>query len=268
MIQSGKDGMRQPIIGLITDFGTEDGYVGALKGRILSAAPTARVIDISHSISPYNIRQGAFCLNNSYPTFPDKTIFVAVVDPGVGTHRDGLIVNTSQHLFVGPDNGLFSYVFYREGYKSFVIDEDILDKPVSPTFHGRDVFARVAARLANGEAIENLSSDICTPHSFIHKPDFGSNNTVQLEVIHVDHFGNLIFNFTRKDWMDAGSKAPLTLSICGQKLGPPVETFGSVGEGEFALNWDSSDFLQVILNKGHAASNLNIKTGQQATLNL
>lgn len=260
--------MKQPMIALMTDFGTEDGYVGAMKGRLLSIAPTARIIDISHSITPFNIRQGAFCLNNSYPHFPDKTIFVGVVDPGVGTNRRGLIVKTSQHLFVGPDNGLFSYVFHREGYQTYAIENENLTGPVSPTFHGRDVFSQIAARLANGEPLAKLGSSVTAAYSFISKPDLKAQGSIELEVIHVDHFGNLIFNFTRNDWLESGANPDLKLVLNKQEFGPPVKTFGSVGDGKFSLNWDSSDFLQLVLNKGHAANKIGINTGHPATLQL
>jgi len=258
--------MKHPIIALLSDFGTEDGYVGAMKGRILSELPEAAVVDISHDIKPYDIRQGAFCLNNSYPNFPDKTVFVAVVDPGVGTERKGIVVKTSQHYFVGPDNGIFSFVTHREGYQASEIMLKAFSEEVSHTFHGRDVFARIAAWIGGGKDIKKFLNPLREVVSFLKPPHKNNDNEFILEVIHVDHFGNLILNFQKNDLLGYEDTSGVTLKIKEFELHRIHETFGMVPRGELLLCWDSSGFLQIAQNMGNAAEKINSSVGDQLRL--
>src|SRR5678815_3382631 len=140
------------IITLTTDFGTADYFVGAVKGVILSENPEARIVDLTHDIPSHDIAAAAFTLLAAYKSFPDKTVHVAVVDPGVGSSRRGIVVAAADQLFVGPDNGIFSHVYEREpGYRVFELtNKKYFRSRVSPSFHGRDVFAPVAAALAKG----------------------------------------------------------------------------------------------------------------------
>jgi S-adenosylmethionine hydrolase len=169
----------QPVIALLTDFGQGDGDVGVMKGVIASIAPGAQIIDITHEIAPQNIPSGAWILSTAYRFFPQGTIFVCVVDPGVGSSRNAIAVHTGDKFFVGPDNGLFSYVLAQQTFNNAVV----LSNPayhlpqVSSTFHGRDIFAPAGAHLANGVALSELGTaidssklqriniDSCTYHS-------------------------------------------------------------------------------------------------------
>ncbi len=260
--------MKNSSIALITDFGTEDGYVGAMKGRILSICPSVNVVDISHDISPYNVHRAAFCINNCYPYFPDKTIFVAVVDPGVGTHRKAIVVKTSQHIFVGPDNGIFSFVYRREGYQAWEIRLKTFTEKISPTFHGRDVFARVAAWIATGHDIEKYLKPLKEVDSFLKPPQKVNDHEFLPRVIHIDHFGNLILNFHKSDTTALEAVSKINVCIQNMELTQIEETFGAVAEGGFVLTWDSSDFLQIAQNMGNAARELNVSVGDQLQLRI
>lgn len=258
--------MRHPIIALMTDFGTEDGYVGAMKGRILSELPDAVIVDISHEIKPYDVRQGAFCLNNSYPNFPDKTVFVAVVDPGVGTERKGIVVKTSQHYFVGPDNGIFSFVLHREGYQASEIMLKAFNEEVSHTFHGRDVFARIAAWIVSGRDIKKFLNPLKEVYSFLKPPHKNRENEFILEIIHLDHFGNMILNFQKSDLLGFEDLSGVSLKIQELEIRRIHDTFGMVPRGELLLCWDSSGFLQIAQNMGSAAEKINCTVGDQVRL--
>ncbi|HWF90001.1 MAG TPA: SAM-dependent chlorinase/fluorinase, partial [Pyrinomonadaceae bacterium] len=147
-----------PVISLLTDFGTADYYVGAVKGAILSVNPSAVVVDITHEIPPQDVATGAFTLLAAYQTFPAGTIHMAVVDPGVGSTRRAIIVSANEQFFVGPDNGLFTYIYDREpSHRVIHVTAERFFRPdVSTTFHGRDIFAPVAAALSNGVEIEEF----------------------------------------------------------------------------------------------------------------
>ncbi len=248
--------MSSHIIALVTDFGSEDGYAAAMKGRILSLTPGVTLVDVSHDITPYNIRQAAFALNNCYPYFPPKTIFVVVVDPGVGTERNGLVIKTSQYYFIGPDNGVFSFIYAREAYQAYRIVLHQMEVTISPTFHGRDVFAPIAAKIAANKNIGNYLAETREVVSFLHPPVRTSEKTFTLEALTIDHFGNIILNFHKKDWQKLGNTPNISVVINDQTLNGIHETFGKTGEGELLLTWDSSDYLQIACNKGNAAERL------------
>ena len=233
---------KQATIALLTDFGSEDGYVGAMKGRILTEFPGTTLVDISHAIRPYDIRQAAFCLNNSYPYFPEKTVFVVVVDPGVGTSRQGIVIKTSQYYFVGPDNGVFSYVFHREGYQAFRIDLNALPDDIANTFHGRDVFAPTVCRILLEPDVSDWAepTDLPTPIN-----PFATGE--QGQVIYVDHFGNLITNLRLKS-------APARNLGIGNQIIPFASTFAEVPEGTPLAYIGSSGLVEIAIRNGHAAN--------------
>ncbi len=259
--------MNSSFIALLTDFGTEDGYVAAMKGRILGLNPGAQLIDISHEIQTYNIRQAAFCLNTCYYYFPEKTIFVTVIDPGVGTKREGIVIQTSQHYFVGPNNGVFSFVYQREGYRAFQIQMQEFED-VSPTFHGRDVFAPMAAWLAEGKSLQRYLKPIRKLESFLKQPQQLSEKEFGLEVLHIDHFGNIILNWHQNDFPEKrGVFAPM-VTLRNQKFSHLAATFGDVPAGELVLTWDSSGYLQIAQNKGCAADTLGCTVGDEVKLSL
>lgn len=184
------------IITLTTDFGYEDSYIATMKGIILSINQNVSIIDISHNIRPQNIKQGAFVLKSAVPYFPAGSIHVAVVDPGVGSERRSILVSTPANFFIAPDNGILSLVIRNTSYKVYnLVKESYWHKPVSSTFHGRDIFAPVAAYLSTGinpEEIGERINNLAILDSL--DPLIIDNRQIKGEVIHIDHFGNLITN--------------------------------------------------------------------------
>ncbi|MCX6012385.1 MAG: SAM-dependent chlorinase/fluorinase, partial [Chloroflexi bacterium] len=188
------------IITLTTDFGYDDSYIATIKGIILSINHSISVIDISHSIQPQNIKQGAFVLQSAAPYFPSGSIHVAIVDPGVGSERNLILVVTPEYFFIAPDNGLLSFIIKNTSYKVYnLINESYWHKPVSSTFHGRDIFAPVAAHLSLGVSPEELGNkidDLVILDSL--EPQIISDVQMEGEVIHIDYFGNLITNIAEE----------------------------------------------------------------------
>ncbi len=200
--------MSQKIITLTTDFGEKSGYVGVMKGVILSLNPSALLVDLSHQVTPQNIREGAFLLHTTYNHFPPGTLHLAVVDPGVGTERRGITIQVPEvGYFVGPDNGLFSSIIqaYPNLTAREITNRAFMREPVSYTFHGRDIFAPTTALLSRGEDFEGLGSTIPREQLMVLKNLWASwqpGNTARTsriiaQVVHVDHFGNLITNVPR-----------------------------------------------------------------------
>lgn len=251
-----------PVITLVTDFGTADYFVGAVKGAILSVNPSAVIVDITHEIPPQDIAAGAFTLLAAYQTFPAGTIHVAVVDPGVGSTRRPIIVSANEQFFVGPDNGLFSYVYDREpSHKTFHVTADRFFRPaVSSTFHGRDIFAPVAAALSNGVAPEELGrlidNEVRLAQSL--EPEVQKDGKVRARIIHIDRFGNCITNITR-DLINSRKQPTLLIK---RRLIRTFKTFYADETGSpnelFAI-WGSAGFLEISMNGQSAARKLNAK---------
>jgi S-adenosyl-L-methionine hydrolase (adenosine-forming) len=246
-------------ITLLTDFGTADYFVGAMKGAILSVNPHAAIVDITHEIPAQDVAAGAFTLLAAYDTFPPGTIHVAVVDPGVGSSRRPIVVNTGDHLFVGPDNGLFTYLYDRHPqFEAFHITAtNHFRHPVGTTFHGRDIFAPVAAALSNGIAVSSLGPQITDPVSLpvLLKPD-GPN----ARIIHIDRFGNLITNITR-NMLPPEAEAKARLIIQDKTIRSFRNYFADGPEGELFAIWGSAGFLEIAVNHGSAAELLNVSRG-------
>lgn len=237
------------VITLLTDFGTADYFVGAVKGTILSVNPRAVIVDITHEIAPQDIEAGAFTLLAAYKTFPAGTIHVGVVDPGVGSERRPIIVSDSEQFFVGPDNGLFTYICDRESSHRIVhVTSDRYFRPdPSKTFHGRDIFAPVAAALSNGVALEEFGAEI---DDAVRLPSLETPS----RIIHIDHFGNCVTNITR---------AEKSLVINGQTINEFRQFYGE-GDGEslFAIR-GSAGFLEISVNGGSAAKVLGARRGDE-----
>ena len=240
-----------PVITLLTDFGTADYFVGAVKGAILSVNPSAVVVDITHEIPPQDIETSAFTLVAAYKTFPAGVIHVAVVDPGVGSTRRPIIVSANEQFFVGPDNGLFSYIYDREPSHRIVhVTSDRFFRPsVSSTFHGRDVFAPVAAALSNGVALEEFGAEI---DDAVRLPSLEE----PLRIIHIDRFGNCITNVTR---------AEKSLVINGQIINEFRRFYGEGDEESLFAIWGSAGFLEISVNGGSAAKILGVKRGDEVS---
>lgn len=255
-------------IALLTDFGTEDGYVGAMKGKILSMAPEANIVDISHDIIPFNTRQAAYCLMNCYSYFPEGAIFVIVVDPGVGSERKGLVLQTANHYFIGPDNGVFSFIFSKEAVAAFEIDLSAITWNISPTFHGRDVFSPLAALLAKGSKINKFIVSTEKHQTFIKPIKKAGKNLYHIPVVHIDHFGNVILNFQQKDQTELLKNGRFKIIYGEHKFNKIHTTFSEVPEGGLLLTWDSSGFLQIAQNVGNAAKQLGITLDDKVGLSV
>jgi len=246
------------MITLLTDFGTADYFVPAVKGVILSINPQAQIIDLTHQIPAQDVVTGAFTLGACYRDFPAGTIHLAVVDPGVGSSRRAIVVQAGSQFFIGPDNGIFSYVFAREEQlRVFQIErEDLFRRPVSPTFHGRDVFAPIAAHVSKGLSPENVGREIA---DFVRLeiPGLSVNESglqITGSVIHVDHFGNCITNLTARELPpDQPDQSAIKLRFAGQQITQIGSHFaqaakqsnlfaylGSAGYWEIALWCDSA----------------------------
>jgi S-adenosylmethionine hydrolase len=234
------------LITLLTDFGTADYFVGAVKGAILSVNPNVPIIDITHEIPAQDIEAGAFMLLAAYKTFPRGTIHVAVVDPGVGSTRRPIIVATDDQFFVGPDNGIFTYI---SAHRTFHVTAEKYFRPnPSSTFHGRDIFAPVAAALSTGVAPEQFGPEI---NDEIRLPSLET----PLRIIHIDRFGNCVTNISREKF--SGN----SLSINGHTITALRNFYGEAPPGEIFAIWGSAGFLEISVNGGSAAQILGVKRG-------
>ena len=240
------------VITLLTDFGVADYFAGAVKGAILSVNPSAVVVDITHEIPPQDIEAGAFTLFAAYKTFPAGTIHVAVVDPGVGSERRPIIVSANEQFFVGPDNGLFTYICDREPSHRIVhvTAERFFRPAVSATFHGRDIFGPVAAALSNGVALEDFGDEI---------NDAGRLRPLDtpLRIIHIDRFGNCVTNITR---------AEKSLVINGRTISEFRKFYGEGDDQSLFAIRGSAGFIEISVNGGSAAKALNAKVGNKISL--
>lgn len=250
------------LITLLTDFGSEDYFVGAMKGVILSINPRAVTVDITHDIPRQDIEAAAFTLLASYRSFPTGTIHVAVVDPGVGSSRRPILVVASEQFFVGPDNGIFSYVLDSEPHHTVfqISDERYFRKPLSTTFHGRDVFAPIAAALSTGIPHDAFGPSI-TDEVRLHplRPRNGKDGRVTGRIIHIDHFGNCVTNFDRAC---LSGKTPTSLLLNGKRIERFYEFYGEAGDGRkpFAI-WGSAGFLEISSRNRSASKLLGVKRG-------
>ena len=257
-----------PLITLLTDFGLKDHFVGVMKGVIASIAPAARVIDITHQVEPYAVAQAEFLLAQSWPYFPKGTIHVAVVDPGVGSARRPILVQAHGHFFVGPDNGLFSGLIDVPRSKARLISNHKFMLPaISSTFHGRDIFAPIAAHLALGVASARGGPLIADAH----KAGIGasreavltSNGRYSGEIVHVDRFGNLITNLPASC---VAQHARIVLRIASHEVRAVAESYSAIAPHTPALVAGSSGFLEIALNQDSAARLLGLGVGAPVEL--
>jgi S-adenosylmethionine hydrolase len=256
--------MAQPILTLTTDFGASDHYVGTMKGVILSICPRAQIVDICHEVTPFEISEGAYTIAQAYPFFPPRTVHVVVVDPGVGTKRRPILVEAAGQYFIGPDNGVLSMVYAREKHKVRLIANDrYFRQPVSATFHGRDIFAPVAAHLAAGVAPSRIGKAI---QDYIQadfaKPRRDSKGAWIGSILKIDHFGNIVTNFHSRDFPGT----PPTLTIGRHKISLLVQAYADAEPGKLFLIVGSSGYLEVSVNQGSAAEKIRCKTGARAVL--
>lgn len=244
--------MSHPVVvTLLTDFGTADGYVGAMKGVIASRAPRARIMDITHDIAPQQVRAAAWALRQSSATFAPGSIHVAVVDPGVGSERRALLVKANDKLFVVPDNGIASWVEGAERARAWCLDAvELHRRPVSATFHGRDIFAAVAGHLAAGVPAERCGTEVARWERLPLPEPRRVGEAVEGEVIHVDRFGNLISNVT-VEMLSPDRRWNVRLDDI--EIGSVQRTYADVSAGELVAYLGSSQHLEVAVRDGSAA---------------
>ncbi len=263
--------MAQPIITLTTDFGYDSLYVGAMKGVIYSWHPAAIVVDLTHSVAPQNIRQGAFLVLLGTSDFPAGTVHLTVVDPGVGTDRRAVCLKVPEAgIFVGPDNGLFSYILdkYPDLTARQITNPSFMRPEISRTFHGRDIFGPTAARLAGGASFEAVGPlvEVAT----LLKLDHLWPEHLTGQVLHRDHYGNLITNFSRKFF--AQHEIPLENSGVVvedfYRIERFNESYGYAGSGEVIALFGSSGFLEIARVNGRADNHQGkkIEVGQTVRL--
>jgi S-adenosylmethionine hydrolase len=254
--------MSAPIITLLTDFGLEDSYVASMKGVILEICPDARLVDISHLVPPQDVRTGAFLLASVYHDFPSGTVHLAVIDPGVGTDRRGLVIKMNRGFLVGPDNGLFSLVLREEsGWDAYRLERPAYWRAaVSKTFHGRDIFAPAAAHLAMGIPAPALGSP-CTPQMTSWAEALETSEEIQGEVIHIDHFGNAVTNVSREALERFSSGYRVEVRIGGLTISEFVGTYGDEEVGRVIALIGSSKHLEIAVSQGNAAKNCGLRRG-------
>jgi S-adenosylmethionine hydrolase len=245
---------RRPVITLLTDFGSGDYYAGAMKGVLLGICPEAQLIDISHEVVPYAISQAAFILSQGWACFPQGTVHVIVVDPGVGSSRRPILAEAGGHYFVAPDNGVLTMIF--DAAPTCTVREitaaRYFRQPVSQTFHGRDIFAPIAAHLAMG-----------TPTAAFGPP---INDYVRLRfsegcVLHIDRFGNVVTSFASRDYPQ-----PFRLRIGGQEISRITSSYAEAEPGQLFVIGGSAGYLEVSMNQGRAADELGIAVGAAVEL--
>ena len=262
--------MPDPIITLTSDFGTADHLVGAMKGVILSINPAARIVDINHHVTPFDILDGALTIANACNYFPPRTIHVVIVDPGVGTQRRPLLVSGQKHYFIAPDNGVLSLILEREScIVRHITAEHYFLNPVSPTFHGRDIFAPTAAWLSKAWQTEAFGEEITDYVRFTMPKAKAAGQSIKGVVLHVDAFGNLMTNLTKEDVPDtAVTSGAIKLSVNGKEIRKLARTFASEAPGEPVAVFGSSGFLEIAVNRGSAARTLDANRGAEVTLDL
>jgi S-adenosylmethionine hydrolase len=262
--------LADPIITLTSDFGNSDHLVGAMKGVILNINPAATIVDLNHSVVPYDILDGALSLANAYKYFPSRTIHVVIVDPGVGTDRRPLLVSGEKQFFVAPDNGVLSMIYEREPCTvRHVTAEHYFLNPISPTFHGRDVFAPTAAWLSKTMQTEAFG-DVVTEFVRFTMPKAKTNGqAVKGVVLRVDVFGNLMTNLAAEDIpigaLDGGS---VKIAVNGKPVAKFAKTFAAGSPGEPIALLGSAGFVEIAVNRGSAARTLGASRGAEVTLDL
>ena len=255
------------VITLTTDFGVLDWFVGTMKGVILSINPRTSIVDITHEIPAGDIHAAAFALAASYRYFAENTVHVAVVDPGVGGRRKAIAVRTADYLFVGPDNGVLSFVLAREKIQSIrlLTNRKLFLPHVSRTFHGRDVFAPVAARLRKGLPIEKVGP----PATHFVKLEWPApkpkGTSIDGEIVYIDRFGNAITNLD-PDSLAAIGTSGVRLVVFGRRRCPLKPLYQAVPTGKPVAVFGSSGFLELAVNGGSAARLLGLNVGDRVSV--
>lgn len=256
--------MTRGVVSLLTDFGVADPYASIMKGVILSRAPSAAIVDLSHEIPPQQVFLGALALRTAAPFFPAGTIHVAVVDPGVGSQRRALAVATAKYIFLGPDNGLLSLAAPR-GERLAVrelTNVDLFWHPVSNTFHGRDIFASVAGHLVAGVPFDEVGPEVTEIAELEYPRPRVRSGTLHGRVLYVDRFGNLITNFDAASLADFATER-LWFRIRGAWIQGLVSTYASLPEGAVGALFGSWGLVEIAVRNGNAARVLQAGVGDE-----
>jgi S-adenosylmethionine hydrolase len=250
------------VIALTTDFGLSDHFVGTMKGVILSIAPRAQIVDISHEVTPFEVAEGAYTVAQAYRYFPKGTVHVVVVDPGVGSERRAVLAEAAGQFFLAPDNGVLSMIYAREKHKVRALTAEKYFLPeVSRTFHGRDVFAPAAAHLTKGVSPASFGKPI---HDYtqlaLAKPQMVARRNWGGTILKVDRFGNLITNFHIEEFSEVTSRQ-FELSVGLEKVRRLVRSYSEGSPGELLVLIGSSGYLEVAANQASAAKMLGCGAG-------
>jgi len=261
--------MTRPVISITTDFGTGDYDAGVLTGVILSIAPEARISILTHDVTPFNILEGAVILSRCTPYFPENSVHVAVVDPGVGTQRRGLAARLGRQTFVGPDNGLCTLMVEAAHAADLPVEFYALEDPqywlsnVTHIFHGRDIFAPVAAHIAAGVPLRAFGQPVVDPILLQLPVPSRTTNGWRGTIIHVDHFGNLTSNLTAGQ---LEGRSNFAIQILGSTIPNLTHTYGAAQSGSLICLLDDSDCLEIAVSQGNAEKRLKAGVGTEFDL--
>jgi S-adenosylmethionine hydrolase len=261
----------RPIITLTTDFGINDHYVGTMKGVILDIVPEAQIVDISHAVQAFDVLDGALTISQAYSYFPTGTVHMVVVDPGVGSARRPILASSDGYHFVAPDNGVLSLVYAREEriHVRHITSEHYFRQPVSNTFHGRDVFAPVAAYLAKQVDSHKFGDEVEDYAKFsAPKPKAVNENQMRAVVLKVDRFGNIITNITPQDAPMLFEERPAAFKIVvgSREITDIRKTYVEGGPGEVFGILGSMGFLEIVSNRGAAAQLAGAGKGSEVSI--
>ena len=257
------------IVTLTTDFGLKDPYVAEMKAAILGICPKAVIVDVTHEIAKFNIRMGAYVLASAAPHFPYGSVHVAVVDPGVGTQRRSIAIQTKQSFFVGPDNGLLVLAAEKQGIENIheLTNPRFMLPKVSSTFHGRDIFAPAAAHLLNGVKTAEFGPEIREAAEAEFAKVTRKNGVLVGEVLHVDGFGNIITNINQREAAQNRVKGEVNVTLAGNKTKLKFcKAYGETKPQEPLTLIGSHGFLEISVNQGNAAEKFKIKAGDIVTV--
>ncbi len=264
------DPKRSGLVTLLTDFGLDDPFVGIMKGVLLGRCPDARIVDLTHGIAPGDERAASLALASAFPHFPPGTVHVVVVDPGVGTSRRILVAEANGQIFLAPDSGIVPGALdpFGEGAAGAgtrfrrLDDPRLYRRPISATFHGRDVFAPVAAALAGGWPLEDLGPPLDDPLTMTLPAPLRDGDALAGEVIHVDRFGNLVTNVREQDLFPG----PFTALVKGRDIPGPARAYGDTEPGRLLAIPGSAGFLEIAVREGRADRQLDAGVGTEVVL--
>ncbi|MGH2451021.1 MAG: SAM hydrolase/SAM-dependent halogenase family protein [Candidatus Limnocylindria bacterium] len=256
--------MAPRIVTLTTDFGGRDGYVAVLKGVLLAEAGEVTVVDVTHEIPPGDVLAAAWVLANTWRAFPDGTVHLAVVDPGVGSDRRGLALRAGGHLFVGPDNGLFTLVIDAvTGARAFELtNRELWHQPPAPTFHGRDIFAPVAAALVRGVPLETVGDEVRSVQVLPTAKPLRREDGLVAHIVHIDRYGNCVTDLRAEDLPPAA----VSVRHGRRKIEELVHYYAQAPEGRLVALVNSSGYLELARRGGSAAEELEARRGDEVVI--